>query len=148
MSALLWAVVAVCLAGACIMDCRTCQVYNFFWWISGAAAGILLLMRKEQVGVEEVAELGIFILVQCTFFAKMYGRADCYAFSVCAAAEAAAGIGGIGFLAHMLGAFCLLALVQGIRRNIDSRGNLKRPVPFLPYITLAFWALLWYHYTC
>lgn len=148
MRALLWAVVAVCLASACIMDCRTCQVYNFIWWISGAAAGFLLLTRQGRIGPEEAAELGIFILLQCTLFAKWYGRADCYAFSVCAAAEAAAGVRAVGFLTHMLAAFCLLAIVQGIRRNIDSRGNLKRPVPFLPYITLAFWALLWYHYTC
>lgn len=148
MRAFLWAVVAACLMSACIMDWQTCQVYNFLWWISGAAAGILLLTRKGRIGPEEAIELAAFVFLQCTFFSKVYGKADCYAFSVCAAAEASAGIGATGFLAHMLGAFCLLALVQGIRRNIDGRGNLKRPIPFLPYITLAFWALLWYHYTC
>lgn len=109
---------------------------------------LLCLTGEEKFAAENAAELGIFVLLQLKFFSRMYGRADCYAFCVCAAAEAAAGLGMAGFLGHMLGAFCLLAVVQGARRNIDAGGNLKRPVPFLPYITLAFWAMLWYHYTC
>lgn len=144
----LWSVIAVCLLFACITDCRTCQVYNFTWWIAGTAAGVLLMSGSIPLNVERMAELVGFVFLQCAVFSKMYGKADCYAFSVCALAETAAGMGATGYLAHMLGAFCLLAVVQGIRRNVDRRGNLKRPVPFLPYITLAFWALLWYHYTC
>ena len=144
----LWAVIALCLLFACITDCITCQVYNFTWWISGAAAALLLGTRKNGISLVCLGELGFFILLQLRLFSRLYGRADCYAFSVCAIAEAAAGLELAGFLVHMLGAFCLLALVQGMRRNIGKRGNLKRPVPFLPYITLAFWALLWYHYSC
>lgn len=148
MRLVLWSVIAVCLLFACITDCRTCQVYNFTWWISGTAALLLLATGEKSMDVECAAELGFFMLLQLKLFSKMYGRADCYAFCVCALAEAAAGLGLAGYLVHMLTAFCLLAVIQGIRRNVDRRGNLKQPVPFLPYITLAFWTLLWYHYSC
>lgn len=148
MRLVLWSVIAVCLLFACIMDCRTCQVYNFTWWISGTAALLLLVTGENRMDMECVAGLGLFVILQLKLFSEMYGRADCYAFCVCALAEAAAGLGIAEFLIHMLAAFCLLAVIQGIRGNIDRRGNLKQPVPFLPYITLAFWTLLWYHYSC
>lgn len=144
----MWTVIAVCLLFACVTDRRTRQVYNFTWWIAGTAALILLILNRDRITMERVWGLGVFTVLQCGFFSKMYGRADCYAFSVCAAAAASRGIGLAGFLAHMLLAFGLLAVVQGICRNIDKSGNLKQPVPFLPYITLAFWALLWYYNSC
>lgn len=148
MREVLWGVIALCLLFACVTDCRTCRVYNFTWWISGTAAILLLMSGKNCLSMEDVVGLGLFVFLQMRFFSEMYGKADCYAFCVCALAEAAAGMGLWEYLVHMLGAFCLLAVVQAFCRNIDKRGNLKRPVPFLPYITLAFWALLWYHYTC
>lgn len=141
----MWAVIAVCLLAACIMDCRTCLVCNVVWWISGSAALLLLMMNRQRIQPENLLWLGIFAALQGGLFSRMYGRADCYGFCVCAAAEASAGIGPTGFLAHMLLAVGLLAVVQAFRRNIGRDGNLKRPVPFLPYITLAFWALLWYY---
>lgn len=143
-----WSVIAVCLLFACITDCKTCQVYNFTWWFSGTAALLLLVTGEKPVSLENIAGLGLFLILQLKFFSKMYGRADCYAFCVCAAAETAAGMGLAEYLLHMLAAFFLLSVVQGARRNIAGNGNLKHPVPFLPYITLAFWALLWYHYSC
>ena len=148
MREVLWGIIVLCLLFACITDCRTCTVYNFTWWISGTAAGILLMTGSKDFTLGEAAELGAFVLLQLLFFSRMYGKADSYAFSVCATAEAAFGLGLKGYLIHMLAAFCLLALIQGMCRNIDKHGNLKHPVPFLPYITLAFFALLWYHYTC
>ncbi len=147
MSGVLWGVIGLCLLFACITDCRSCQVYNVTWWVSGAAAMILLLQRRDRLEKSIFLELGFFVLLQLLLFSKMYGRADCYAFGVCAVAEAAAGLSLAGFLFHMLLSFTLLAFVQAIRHNIDRRGNLRRPVPFLPYITLAFWALLWYSVT-
>lgn len=143
----LWCVIAACLLSACITDLRTCQVYNITWWISGAAATALLFGERGVLEPRSLLELGIFILLQLTLFPKMYGRADCYAFSVCAVAEAAAGMSLTGYLFHMLLSFLLLAFVQAFRHNIGRGGNLRHPVPFLPYITLAFWALLWYSVT-
>lgn len=144
MSGALWGVIALCLLSACITDCRSCQVYNVTWWVSGAAAVALLLGERGRPEIGLFLELGFFVLLQLLLFPKMYGRADCYAFSVCAVAEAAAGLSLRGYLLHMLLSFMLLAFVQALRHNIDRRGNLRQPVPFLPYITLAFWALLWY----
>ncbi|MCM1056586.1 MAG: hypothetical protein NC517_03130 [Firmicutes bacterium] len=147
MSGVLWSVFAGCLLFACITDCRSREVYNVTWWVAGAAAGMLLLTERGWLAAGGIPELGFFILLQLTLFTKMYGRADCYAFSVCAVAETAAGLSLTGYLLHMLLSFMLLAFVQALRHNIGRGGNLRQPVPFLPYITLAFWALLWYSVT-
>lgn len=108
---------------------------------------MLLLAEKDRLDMNFLLELGFFIILQLSLFPKMYGRADCYAFSVCAVAEAAAGLSLAGYFLHMLLSFIFLAFVQALRHNIGKGGNLRRPVPFLPYITLAFWALLWYSVT-
>lgn len=147
MTEVLWGTIAACLLFACVTDCRSCEVYNFTWWIAGGAAGILLLWGGGQPDGVQLLELGVFILLQLKLFPKMYGRADCYAFSVCAVAEAAAGLSLAGYFLHMLLSFLFLAFVQALRHNIGSKGRLREPVPFLPYITLAFWALLWYSVT-
>lgn len=148
MNVLLWGVIAVCLLFACATDCKTCLVYNVTWWMSGAAALGLLLLYRPLPALAQWVELLAFIALQLLLFARLYGRADCYAFCVCAMAETAVGLAFLDYLVHMTLAFLLLTLVQGLRRNIGRRGNLKEPVPFLPYITLAFWALLWYHSSC
>ena len=129
-----------CLLLACITDIAICQVYNFVWWISGIAAVALLAGRG--FGNSTVWEVLLFCVIQMTLFARMYGKADCYAFCVCAAAEAGLGFGLVGLLMHMLVSFLLLAAVQALRGNIGSGGRLKRPVPFLPYITTAFYLML------
>ncbi len=140
MSLLLWGVIVLCLLAACVMDCRTCEVYNITWWISGAAA--LLLAGSRRPDGEQILSLALFLLLQLLVFSRIYGRADCYAFCVCAVAETAAGFGFRDFLLHMLAAFGILAIVQAFRRNIGRGGNLKQPVPFLPYITVSFGLLL------
>lgn len=129
-----------CLLLACITDVAICQVYNFVWWISGAAAMALLTGRRLEASA--VWEVTLFCVIQMTLFARMYGKADCYAFCVCAIAETGLGFGLAGFLMHMLVSFMLLAAVQAARRNIGSGGRLKSPVPFLPYITTAFYLML------
>lgn len=147
MRGILWGIIALCLLFACVTDCRTREVYNVTWWAAGAAAVMLLFAEKDRLDMSFLLELAIFIILQLSLFPKMYGRADCYAFSVCAVAEAAAGFSLAGYFFHMLLSFIFLAFVQALRHNIGKGGNLRRPVPFLPYITLAFWALLWYSVT-
>ncbi len=44
-------------------------------------------------------------------------------------------------LLHMALAFIQLGVVQAFKRNINQKGNLKVPVPFLPYIACS---LLWF----
>lgn len=134
----LLSVAAAALTAAVVMDLESCMVYNYVWWIGGGAAVLLLGMVKG--GME--GELLIFILLQELFFCRLYGRADCHAFSVCAFLENVMGMGMQMYLLHMLFAFLLLALVQGVGGNIGTNGNLKQPVAFLPYITLTFWGVL------
>lgn len=146
MREMLWIILWISLLSACVMDCINCEVYNVTWWFGGTAA-LLLFLAGGRERKEMLAGLAVFAGLQLIVFARMYGKADCYAFCVCAVAEAAAGIGLFGYLMHMLLSFAFLAVVQGARRNIGKDGNLKTPVAFLPYITLAFLILLWYHVT-
>ena len=145
MTGLLWFALAAILLFACATDCKSCEVYNFTWWIGGAAALLLLAEGRGNILAVNIAQLLFYIALQLLFFSRMYGKADCYAFSVCAVAEMAVGMQLMEYLFHMLIAFVFLAIVQGVKHNIADNGNLKHPVPFLPYITLAFWTLLWYH---
>ena len=137
---LLFCVVGACLLTACITDLQTCQVHTFIWWIAGAAATAMLAAAGSRK--ENLIFLVLFCLLQQLLFSRFYGRADCHGFCVCAAAECAMGISPAGFFLHMLFAFGALALVQTFRRNIGADGNLKEAVPFLPYITVSFWFLL------
>ena len=131
-----------CLLLACITDIAICQVYNFVWWISGVAAIALLIGGRPET--KTIWEVLLFCVIQMILFTRLYGRADCYAFCVCAIAETGLGFGLFGFLMHMLLSCLLLAAVQAARRNIGSGGRLKSPVPFLPYITAGFYLILVY----
>jgi len=139
---LLLAVIGGCLLLACVTDLVTCQVYNFTWW-PGLASSLVLLWYAWFVSgtasLETVKSFLFFLTLQLMLFCRVYGRADCYAFCVCAAAEASRGFQAAGYLVHMLVAYALLFLVQTVRGNINRKGNLKEPVPFLPYITISFW---------
>lgn len=135
-----------CLLLACVTDMAIFQVYNFVWIVSGAAAVMLFAGRKPEVAV--VWELLLFGVIQMALFARMYGKADCYAFCACAAVEAGLGSGMRGFLTHMLVSFFLLTAVQAMRKNIGPRGHLKKPVPFLPYITAGFYIILIFMKIC
>lgn len=144
-SRLLLSVILGCLLLACITDLAIYQVHNFVWWVSGIAAGLLLFVETRRViGIagSVLPELLAFCIIQIVLFGRLYGRADCYAFCVCAGAEAGLGMGIADFLKHMILAFLLLTVVQAFRKNISRKGNLKKPVPFLPYITTAFYLLL------
>lgn len=142
---LLLSVVLGCLLLACVTDLAIYQVHNFVWWFSGIAAGLLLFVEiQRDIGItgSVLPELLAFCVIQIVLFGRLYGRADCYAFCVCAGAEVGLGMGIVGFLEHMILAFLLLTVVQAFRKNISRKGNLKKPVPFLPYITTAFYLLL------
>lgn len=138
MLSILLSALAACMIAASVMDLESCMVYNYVWWAATVVA--ILLMG---IGVREIPwELILFILLQEMLFCRMYGRADCHAFSICAMAETALGMNMQAYLLHMLLAFVLLAVVQGINRNIGRNGNLKQPVAFLPYITISFYGII------
>lgn len=145
---LIWEVIGGSLLLACLTDSLLCQVYNFTWWIFLAAALALFWSRRSafvESGLIHSDMLGwllLFMGVQLLMGGRVYGIADSYAFCVCALAETVLGISVAGFLMHMLLAYLLLFAVQLFRRNINRRGNLRKQVPFLPYITAAFWITL------
>ena len=130
--------VILCFLAAAVMDYRTCQVYRLFWWIALAADVLLWINRADTIDYSGLPELIFFCLLQQFFFSKMYGRADCHGFCVGALTLFCLGGSLWDFLMLMLYAFSMLFVVQAFRRNIDRRGNLKKPVPFLPYLTSAF----------
>lgn len=122
---------------AAYMDLRHCWVYNYVWWWCIPWAGILGL--TEGCGMHGMLAVLLFVMVQQFVFSKMYGRADCHAFSVCALAECGNGAGMVMFLVHMLLSVLLLATVQLFRGNIAPSGRLRTPRPFIPYIITAFY---------
>lgn len=148
-SRLFLSVVAGSLLLAAVADKQLCQVHNFIWWPALAAAAAMLLCRPNQYSFRGVGEspgclfleLAVFVLAQLWLFGRTYGRADCYAFCICSIALAARGIGLMGMLLQMIAAYGMLIPIQMLRRNV-RRARLKRPVPFLPYIVIAFWLLL------
>lgn len=103
-------------------------------------AGVIKFMGCITVGA--VIELLIFCLLQLILFRRFYGESDCIAFSVCALYISASGKGLSEHIYLMAVTYILLAVVQGVRRNINRRGNLKEPVALLPYIAAA---MLLYH---
>lgn len=131
---------------ACLTDRRCCKVYDYVWWLVMVAGGLLLWFQPGWwSGVW--GQLICFLLLQRFLFDQFYGRADVYAFCACGLIESSFGMGFLEYILHMAGAFLLLAVIQAVKHNIGPDGNLKRPVPFLPYITVAFWiTLLWENY--
>lgn len=151
-----WVWLAGALLAAAVMDAKTCYVYNYVWY--GSLPALILLQGEvlrrcciqaaDNAGAapifyavvsRHIAPVLAFVLLQQLLFARLYGRADCHAFSVCAVAVNALGGGMLEFLIHMLLSVTLLAVVQAARGNISRRGCLITPQPFLPYIVLTFW---------
>lgn len=128
---------------ACLTDVRYCKVYDFVWWME-LTAGVLLLYSQPVQWPFVWGQFVCFLFLQNCLFGRFYGRADVYAFCACGLLESVFGIGLLGYLLHMAGAFLLLTVVQGLRHNIGADGNLKRPVAFLPYIVLSFWLTLFF----
>ncbi len=128
-----------CLLTASIMDWWEQMVYRFIWWIGGAVGGLLFV--KAGISSQTLCSIIGFWLLQKLIFARLYGRADCYAFCVSALAMAALGGGFADYVIHMFLVFVGLTAVQMMRGNIAGNGNLKKAVPLVPYITIAFW--LW-----
>ncbi|MCQ2539685.1 MAG: hypothetical protein MJ114_04470 [Acetatifactor sp.] len=144
----LWVVVILCFLAATVQDIRTKTVVNLLWVISGMA-GLLLNLLNFSTGVEgHVGEVIFFCGVQLLLFSRFYGKADVYAFCVCAIVLHSLGDGLKEYLVLSLLAIGYLALVQICRRNVRKDGNLKVPVAFLPYITLALLTSLCYHIMC
>lgn len=136
---------------AVIMDRKTRSVYRFLWWIAGGA-GAMLLLSSGALTVREAPEriggLLLFAMLQFTLFSRMYGLADCYAFTCCSMVLCSLGGGIREYLLQMLLAILLLGIVQLFRKNVNRRGNLREPVAFLPYIAASFFLMVFQLSTC
>jgi len=156
----------ICLIRATVEDLRFKKVHRRIWWDAGIAGGGMIALgilsfRWKEKGLiigcpgahwleilpygistgkygEMILDLVCFGLLQRFLFARMYGRADAYAFSMCSLVWASFGGGLREDLIHMLVSVILLGLVQAIKRNVASSGNLKKPVAFVPYISAGF----------
>lgn len=137
---LAYGLLAVYLIISSVMDCVLKMVCNIFHYI-GLLGGFLLLWRSPP-STEIFGALLLFVGIQCVIFCKMYGPADGAAFMVCAVYLAAEGGGMQSYLFHMAATFLLLGVVQGCKRNISRRGNLKHPVALFPYISAGFFIII------
>ena len=126
------------LAAAC-MDAVHSYVYNYVWWWCLPWAGILGLTAGG--GFHGIVAVLVFVMLQQLLFSRMYGKADCHAFSVCALAECGNAVGMVGVLLQMFLSVVLLTIVQLFRGNVTPRGRLREPQPFIPYIITAFFSV-------
>jgi len=131
-------VLALYLTVCAITDLKTCKVYDILQ-VPTAVAGAVLCLQQAPLP-EGGRGLVIFALLQYLLFMRFYGEGDVMAFQICSLYLVGRGGDLQTLLLHMALAFVLLGAVQAFRRNINRKGNLKVPVPFLPYIACS---LLW-----
>lgn len=132
-------VLAVYLTVCTVTDRQTCKTYDFLQWPTSVAGALLCLTRPLPTGAG--VGLVLFALLQYFLFGRLYGQGDVMAFQICSLFLIGAGGDFQLLLTHMALAFAMLGAVQLFRHNIDRRGNLKVPVPFLPYIACS---LIWF----
>jgi len=135
---LAYGVLAAYLLVAAIQDIQCCEVYDILH-ILVMPAGIPVLVQAD---CQQLIALLLFVILQYGLFMRFYGAADGYAFMVCAVYLTGEGRGILIYLLHMFSAFLLLAIVQGSKGNINRKGNLRKEVPFLPYIAATVWLFL------
>lgn len=126
---------AVYLMVCTVTDLQTCRIYDILQ-VPAAAAGAWLCLGRPQAA-ECGTGLIVFALLQYLLFMRLYGQGDVMAFQICALYLAGGGGRFAAMLLHMALAFAMLGVVQLARGNINGKGNLKTPVPFLPYIACS-----------
>lgn len=129
---------------ALLQDVRECLVYRIIWLI-------ILLVSGSQIlrnGIESMPLLGglFYSAFQELIGRQFYGRADCHCFSCIAFFLMAEGLyrgETLQFLViHMIVSFALLGVVSAFNGNLNRKGNLIFPVPFIPYIYFSLLVLL------
>lgn len=135
---IIWAgylILAVYLTVCVITDRQTCKIYDFLQLPASVAGAILCLIRPLSSGGGW--GLVLFALLQYFLFGRLYGQGDVMAFQICSLYLVGEGGDFQTLLLHMALSFAMLGVVQLFRKNIDRKGNLKVPVPFLPYIACS-----------
>lgn len=132
-------VLAVYLTVCAITDYQTCKVYDILQVPAAVAGAVLCMLQAPLPGGGR--GLILFAMLQYLLFMRFYGEGDVMAFQICSLYLVGRGGDLRTLLLHMALAFILLGVVQAFRRNINQKGNLIVPVPFLPYIACS---LLWF----
>ena len=132
-------VLAAYLLVAAIQDDQTYEVYDFLH-ILAVPTGVIFIV--DSASRQKLLSLAIYAAVQIGIFMRMYGAGDGLVFLVCAIYESRFGKGLSTYLLHMATVFAVLLVVQGVRRNISKKGNLKKPVALVPYIAATVWFFL------
>ncbi|MBQ7925485.1 MAG: hypothetical protein IJ335_04245 [Lachnospiraceae bacterium] len=140
---LLWKVAAglflFWLTRAALEDHRTGRVSNGIWlgamlfWMPFA-----LVASSDGFPLEPI----LFWMLQQILFSRFYGRADCHAFSCIGFYLWGMGLGLAAYLLYMLFTLLFMGAVQLLKGNVNREGNLRTPIPFLPYILLGFCGIL------
>lgn len=136
----IYGILAVYLIVCSVMDTVLEMVCDFFHYI-GLLGGWIFLIHSVPAPAQ-MGSLLLFVGIQWVIFRKMYGPADMVAFVICAMYLTAEGRTLQSYLMHMAVTFLLLGVVQGYKRNISSKGDLKCPVALLPYITVGFFVII------
>ena len=130
--------VILCLALASAEDILTKKVADVIWWICAPVCLLILPVSMSCPGFWDFLECLFAIFIQEHIMCRFYGRADSHAFSCCAVFLIFLGSGLEGHIYHMFISLILLSVHQKLRHNIGNRGKLISPVPFIPYISIAF----------
>ena len=121
---------------ACMTDIYLHEAYDICWYVNALAAMMIWIVTPPNI--VQLSGIGLFFLIQEIIFAKLYGKADCHAFCTCAMFGSGFGMEAENYFRHMVLSYIFLIVHQFWSRNIGKNGRLKVPVPFLPYITIAF----------
>ena len=127
------------------MDALWQQVYDWIWILGLIGIGGLLIFHRNNIFqlsycARELPPLVLFCLMQCFLCRFSYGRADAYGCMETAAYFFVTGKGIAAVAGCQLLVFLLLIVVQVVKGNIGRNGQLRQPVPYIPYLTTVFLA--------
>lgn len=127
-------VAIACVYVSSLTDLKTGFVYDVV-----VLTGILVLCFSFLLGVDQncYKDFLCFSFLQFLLFKKMYGEGDVMIFIVVAGIFCTLKKGIYEDLQLMLLTIFLMGIHQGIKGNINQKGNLKKPVPMVPYIGIA-----------
>ena len=117
------------------MDMKYQEVYDLFHFIN--LASMILFIGYVGFPSNYIPFL-FFAALQLGIFQFMYGQADAFLFCECAALLMLHNAEIEDYMWHMGIMLIFLAVVQGIKKNNNKRGNLKHPVAMTPYIAASF----------
>jgi prepilin signal peptidase PulO-like enzyme (type II secretory pathway) len=141
-------VLAMSLIAASVCDIRTHTVPDLIWWVASLDILALLIVRygcgeapsdsDAMNAAGRLLEALFIIFIQERVMSRYYGRADSHAFSCCALYFAVCGTCLEAHILHMTLSLISLTAIQLLCHNINRRGRLKQPAPFIPYISITF----------